>query len=125
VKTLKFKPHLAELILKGEKTVTWRLFDDKDLKVGDELELVNKEIMQKFAEAKIVGVREKKLGEIKEGDYEGHEKYESMEAMIGEFKKFYGDRVDNNTLVKIIEFKLCTLNAWAVLSKKKNRKVLR
>ena len=35
MKTLKFRKELSELILKKEKTTTWRIFDDKDIKQGD------------------------------------------------------------------------------------------
>ncbi len=38
---VKFREHLVLKILSGEKTVTWRLFDDKDLQEGDRIELVN------------------------------------------------------------------------------------
>lgn len=34
-KTLKFTPELSAKILSGEKTSTWRLFDDKNLQKGD------------------------------------------------------------------------------------------
>ncbi len=30
MKTLKFRKKLSELILKKEKTTTWRIFDDKE-----------------------------------------------------------------------------------------------
>ena len=43
MKTLKFAPELCEQIITGTKTSTWRLFDDKDLTVGDELQFINKE----------------------------------------------------------------------------------
>jgi hypothetical protein len=43
MKTLKFTTELCEQILCGVKTATWRLFDDKDLPVGDELQFINKE----------------------------------------------------------------------------------
>ena len=43
MKTLKFASHLVQKILSGEKTSTWRLFDDKDLQVGDGLIFVNKD----------------------------------------------------------------------------------
>lgn len=43
MKTLKFTLQLCEQILAGTKTSTWRLFDDKDLAVGNELQFVNKE----------------------------------------------------------------------------------
>jgi len=39
MKTVKFRDYLVPLVLSGGKTSTWRLFDDKDLSVGDEIEL--------------------------------------------------------------------------------------
>lgn len=41
MKTLKFRDRLAQLVLSGEKYVTFRIFDDKDLQVGDELLLLD------------------------------------------------------------------------------------
>lgn len=61
---------------------------------------------EKFADAEIVKVREKKLGEIEEKDFEGHEKFDSKEEMFETYKKYYGDKVDWNTIIKIIKFKL-------------------
>ena len=106
MKTLKFRHNLVPKILNGSKTVTWRLFDDKNLSVGDQLELLDWESGEKFAEAEIVKVREKRLGEIKEKDFEGHEKFGSKDEMLETYRKYYGDQVDWNTIVKIIEFKL-------------------
>jgi len=106
MKTLKFRPHLVTEILEGRKTSTWRVFDEKDLTVGDQLELINKETLKVFARAEITNVREKPLGEIEEEDFKGHEKYENREAMFAEYKKYYGDRVNEETVVKMIEFNL-------------------
>lgn len=106
MKTLKFRHHLAEEIIAGRKTVTWRLFDDKDLKVGDELKLIDWESGEKFAYAETIKIREKRLGEIEEKDFEGHEKFRSKEEMLETYRKYYGDKVDWDTIVKIIEFKL-------------------
>ncbi len=106
MKTLKFRHYLAEEIIAGRKTVTWRLFDDKDLKVGDKIELLYWETKEKFADAEIINVREKKLGEIEEEDLKGHEKFESKDKMLETYRKYYGGKVDWNTTVKIIEFKL-------------------
>lgn len=106
MKKLKFRHHLIEEIITGKKTVTWRLFDDKDLKIGDEIELIDWDTKEKFAEAEIIKVHEKKLGEIEERDFEWHEKFGSKDEMLETYKKYYGDSVDWNTLVKIIEFKL-------------------
>lgn len=59
MKTLKFKPHLVPLILSGEKDSTWRLFDDKDLKEGDELQFINSKTDDVFGIAVILSTREK------------------------------------------------------------------
>jgi len=53
MKTLKFKNFKAEWILNGTKTSTMRLFDDKGLKVGDDLELINSDTQKVFAKAKV------------------------------------------------------------------------
>jgi hypothetical protein len=106
MKILKFRPHLAQQILDGTKTVTWRLFDDKDLRVGDRIELIDWESGEKFAEAEITKVREKRLGDIEDIDFEGHEKYESREEMLKHYKEYYGDKVTMDTAIKMIDFKL-------------------
>ena len=105
-KTLKFKAELADLILNNKKDVTWRLFDDKDLKVDNLINLQISETGKDFAKAKIIEVREKKLGEINESDYVGHERFDSQNDMLNKYKEYYGTKVNMDTLVKIIRFKL-------------------
>jgi uncharacterized LabA/DUF88 family protein len=107
-KTLKFESSLVDLILSGKKDTTWRLFDDKDLRLGDLLNFQVSDTGKDFAKAKIVEVKEKKLGELEEVDYEGHEKYESKDQMLKQYKIYYGNKVDINTVVKIIKFELKT-----------------
>lgn len=106
MKTLKFKNHLVQKILDGTKTVTWRLFDDKDLQVGDRLEFINSDSGEKFADAEITNIQEKKLGKIEDSDFEGNEEYISQEEMIKRYKEYYGEKVNVKTIVKIIKFKL-------------------
>lgn len=106
MKTLKFAKNLVPLVLSGEKTATWRLFDDKDLKVGDSLNLINKDTGEEFAKAVITTVKYKKLGDVNDGDYIGHEKFESREIMMNTYKMYYGDNVDKDTLIKMINFKM-------------------
>jgi uncharacterized protein YqfB (UPF0267 family) len=105
-KTVKFRSTLADLVLKGEKNATWRLFDDKDLKVGDLINLQVWETRKDFAKARITEVKEKKLGELKEEDYDGHEKFENQKDMLNKYKEYYGDKVDLETVVKMIKFKI-------------------
>jgi hypothetical protein len=106
MKTLKFRPHLAEMILKGEKTTTWRLFDDKDIQKGDHIALINWETKEEFAQAEVMDAWEKKLGEVEEKDFSGHEVFKDKEEMLAEYRHYYGDRVDLDSPVKIIKFKL-------------------
>lgn len=104
MKIIKFAAELVPLIISGEKKSTWRLFDDKELSDGDELEFVNKENGEVFGYANIINVREKNLGNICESDYDGHEKFPNKESMLKTYKGYYGEKVDDETVVKIIQF---------------------
>ncbi len=106
MKILKFRDNLVPLVLSGEKNSTWRLFDDKDLSVGDDIALQVFVTNKKFAEAKIVEVIEKRFGDLSDNDKNGHEGYKGESEMYATYTKYYGTKVDSNTLVKIIRFKL-------------------
>lgn len=105
MKILKFKPHLVSLVLSGEKDSTWRLFDDKDLKEGDELQFMNSKTNQVFGTATILFTREKRLADLNNSDFDGHEKFESQEKMYEAYKSYYGEKVTPDSIVKIIKFK--------------------
>lgn len=83
-----------------------RVFDDKDLKEGDELELVNSDSGEIFSGAIITEVVYKKLGEIDDVDLDGHEKWDSRDEMLQSLKKYYGEKVNWDTMVKVVKFKL-------------------
>lgn len=106
MKTLKFKDFKAKWILEGVKTATMRLFDDKDLQKGDELALVNSDSGEVFSRAMITEVVYKKFKEIDDVDLDGHEKWNSRDDMLRSLKKYYGDKVDEDTMVKVIKFEL-------------------
>ena len=106
MKNLKFAEHLVPLVLSGEKTSTWRLFDDKDLKEDDNIVLINKVTRERFAHAIIISTKEKKLCELVSSDFEGHEKFESTEKMYEAYKSYYGNMVTPDDIVKIIRFKI-------------------
>ena len=105
-KTIKFRPNLAELVMAGKKDLTWRLFDDKDLSQGDEVDLINWETKMKFAGAIITKVWEKKMSELNEADFDGHERFSNEAEMYKTYRTYYGDKVGPDTVVKIIRFKL-------------------
>lgn len=106
MKTLKFKEKLAKMVLSGEKDVTWRFFDDKDLQEGDLVNFLVWETGDSFAKAKIINTREKKLVELKPEDFEGHEKFKDENEMYETYRKYYGDKINSNSIIKIIKFKL-------------------
>lgn len=110
MKTLKFRPHLVDEVLAGRKTSTWRLFDDKDLKINDPIELMHSETKEKFAEAIITKIYEKPFKEIEEKDFEGHEKFQNKEYMMETYRKYYGEHVAWDSLVKIIHFRVLKTN---------------
>jgi hypothetical protein len=106
MKIVKFRSNLIKQIISREKTSTWRLFDDKNLSVDDKINIQEWETKKDFGTAIITQVKEKKLKDLQDSDFEGHEKYESEEKMYEAFRKYYGDKVTPETIVKIIEFKL-------------------
>lgn len=106
IKTLKFRDQLAKLIVAGQKKSTWRLFDDKDLAVGDVLNFINFDSGEIFAKAELIDVYEKRMEDLNADDFDGHEKYSNQEEMYKTYRLYYGDKVGPDTPVKIIHFKL-------------------
>jgi ribonuclease HI len=112
MKSLKFDHELAEAILRGDKHSTWRIHDDKDVSVNDEVRLVDKvdpsrpETWRVFGVARIERVIEKRLGEVVPGDFEGHKQYSSTDEMLTTFRQYYGDEVTLATPIKFIHFGL-------------------
>ncbi len=106
MKTIKFRPELIQEILEGKKRATFRLFDDKDFQEEETVTFINWETGEQFATAEITNIKEKPLGKLDKEDFEGHSTYESTEAMIEGFKKYYGDNVTEETIVKVIQFNL-------------------
>lgn len=106
MKTLKFREALSRLVLKGEKNVTWRLFDNKNITKGDVVSLVVWETGKEFAKAKITSVIEKKFSEMKASDFDGHEKFSSDKEMYETYSRYYDCEVNGETIVKIIGFEL-------------------
>lgn len=111
MKSLKFEHMAAELVASGAKTSTWRIHDDKNLSVNDEVRLIDKvdpgrpETWRVFGTARIDRVIEKRLGDITSEDKEGHEQFDSQEEMLNTYKRYFNDDVTLATPVKMIYFK--------------------
>jgi len=105
MKTLKFRKKLSELILSGNKTTTWRLFDDKDLSVGDRVSFIVWENNLEFARVEIIFVKKTTFGQLTKIDWDGHEKFSSDKEMYKTYERYYNKKVDENSPVKIIKFR--------------------
>lgn len=105
MKTIKFTPALTELIKQGKKVTTFRLFDDKDLSVGDEIELAtrNGENVTVFGKAIIIEATLRTIATLQPEDYQGHEPVKDALAV---YRGYYGDKVQLDTQVKVIKFKV-------------------
>lgn len=107
MKSLKFSDGGQELILRGLKTSTWRVNDDKNFSIGDRFELISSQTFQRFATGIVESITVKKLAEISEAEYLADgwgyaDKLGALEVL----RKYYGDEISENTLINIIDFKL-------------------
>ncbi len=111
MKSLKLDHALAQLVLAGRKSSTWRVNDDKDLRVNDVVQLVDKvdatdpASWRVIGEALITSVLEKQFVAVDQADMDEGEHYESLEKMLEVFRNYYGPQVNGETPVKIIRFK--------------------
>ncbi len=106
MKTLKFRPESIPTILARDKTTTWRMFDDKELKDGDMVELLNADTKEKFADAQILEVKEKLVKNLEDADFDAAHNYGGIAGTIEHFKQYHGDKVDTDSAIKMITFKL-------------------
>lgn len=105
-KKFKFTGRLIPLILSGKKTVTWKLWDDKDLRAGDIVDFLEFETLNHFATAEITSVKEKLFADLNQEDEEGHEEKASLEEMRRVMAEYHKKPVGPETPVKIVRFKL-------------------
>jgi len=110
MKKLKLDHELAQLVIEGQKTSTWRLFDDKDLSVDDKVLLVDKvdpkqpNTWKAIGMATINSVHERRLADITDRDLSEGEAFMSREEMLATYRRYYGPNVTWQTPIKIIQF---------------------
>jgi len=105
MKSLKFSDSLPRLILEGKKNTTWRIDNNKNIKENDELSLCNVG-GKEFAKAKVISVKEIKFKDLTKEDKEGHEKFLSNDEMYKTYSRYYNKEVNENTILKVIKFKV-------------------
>ncbi len=105
LKRLKFSEPLPKLILSGEKNTTWRVNDDKNIVVGDQLSLCGIDGTE-FVKAIVISVRETTFGALTEEDKKGHEEFVSEQQLYDTYSKYYSLKVTPRTPLKVIKFLL-------------------
>lgn len=109
MKTLKFEHSIAQLIKRGDKTSTWRLYDDKDLSVNDDIKIIDKidpknpKSWQVIGQGKVSQIIEKKLKDVTNHET-SDEGFDALEQALARYRSYYGERVTFDTPVKIIFF---------------------
>lgn len=98
-KTLKFKSQFVDTILTKDKIITTRLFDDKNLTVGDVVDFINSESAEKFATGKITDVKEITFEEMVKDAAD-------IKGMYDQYAYYYGKQIDSKETVKVISFDL-------------------
>lgn len=112
MKTLKFNHSDAQEILDGKKNTTWRLYDDKDISVDDNIKIIDKvdqgepSSWRVVGQAKVTEIVEKRMGALTDEDMvmAGHRELRSLDDALEVYRGYYGERVSLNTPVKIIRF---------------------
>lgn len=103
MKTLKFSWPLVKMILSGEKTVTWRINDDKALHTGDIVSCLTPSSSE-FAEIKITEIKETEFAKLTLRDKEGHEHFASEAEMYETYSRSYKVAVTPETKLKVARF---------------------
>lgn len=106
MKTLKLKPSMIDDLLQGKKTKTWRMFDEKQLGLGDDVQFVNADTGVPIAMTIVTAMHEKRFGDIVEADFDGHNPYPSRDIMLETYRGYYGENVNWDTPIKMLTFEL-------------------
>ena len=114
MKQLKFNHGFADLIRQGKKTATFRMYDDKDLSVNDDVELLDKVDPVRPATWRPVGIAridsivEKRVSAITDQDLYDCEQYSSREELLAAYRQYYGEQVTSDMPMKVIRFTVYT-----------------
>jgi len=113
MKTLKFRNDLKDLILNGEKTKTWRVWGDdemreRNIRPGDIVEFIVWETGEKFATAEITHVASTKFRYVTDSNLEGagHEKFASDKELYLVYSHLYNTKITGDTDLRIFRFEL-------------------
>lgn len=110
MKSLKLEHTVAQRVQQGAVTSTWRLYDDKDLSVNDQITLIDKvdpnnpATWRPVGTAHIDSVVQKRLSDLYEEDYVDAGLSDDTSGVLASLRGYYGPQVDLGTPVKIVRF---------------------
>lgn len=110
MKQLKFSHKAAQLINSGDKRSTFRMFDDKDISVNDEIEIIDKvdpnrpSTWRPICIVKVNSVIQKRLSNIDSDDLTKYDIYPTFDKLLHAMKIYYGNRFNAESTIKIISF---------------------
>jgi len=91
----------------GEKGITWRRHSyDFEIEVDEVLEFVESVSRKPFAKAVVLSVKNTAFAEMTKEDKSGHEKFASDKEMYETYSRYFGQKVAEETPLKVIKFKL-------------------
>lgn len=110
MKSLKINHDFATKIQAGKAHYTWRINDDKDIHVNDQVQLIDKLNEGQPSSNKAIGIAtitsilEKQIGKITKSDMEADEEFTSTDDLLKTFRGYYGPQVNPQTPLKMIRF---------------------
>lgn len=105
MKSLKFSNHQVADVVAGKISTTWRLNDDKDLYVGETVQLINSETGCVFGYATIDEINIKYVDNLNESDQVGHEPVNGKDEILEIFRRYYGPKIGPETIVKVVKYR--------------------
>jgi len=110
MKALKLNHDFANLVLAGKLSSTWRINDDKDLRVNDKVTLLDKvspldpASWVSIGQATITCILEKQIGQVLQQDLDENERLLPLDELLVKYRGYYGQQITAETPVKIIRF---------------------
>lgn len=96
-KTLKFESFFADTIKGKDKITTSRLFDEKNLSLGDDVDFLNADTGEKFATGKITAIKETTFAEMVKDAAD-------IQGMYQTYKFRYKREIKPEDKVKLVAF---------------------
>jgi ribonuclease HI len=110
VKQLKFDHQFAEAIVAGKKSATFRVNDDKDLRVGDKVQLVDKvdgdhpKTWTIPGVLTITSISSVALEDLTKEQLNQAEFFDSPDEMLQTFRRYYGEHISMMTQILVLSF---------------------